>query len=160
MGFADVALSEIIAEKLGYEASPGIIPDNSFAPSLVTFPGDTAGKKSSLINMANNSGFTRRTPDIMTEELCAILSQKITFEFKPLYDLVYANLHARNAASGGDEMLRLRAYEKLQNLVHDGMVKKTEKKYRGNPAALLVVSSRLKEWRVAAHQRTAALRAG
>jgi hypothetical protein len=110
--------------------------------------------------MANNSSFTRRTPDIMTEELCAILSQKASFEFKPLYDLVYANLHARNAASGGDEMLRLRAYEKLQNLVHDGMVKKTEKKYRGNPAALLVVSSRLEEWRVAANQRTAALRAG
>ena len=109
--------------------------------------------------MANNSSFTRRTPDIMTEELCAILSQKVSFEFKPLYDLVYANLHARNAASGGDEMLRLRAYEKLQNLVHDGMVKKTEKKYRGNPAALLVVSSRLEEWRVAANQRTAALRA-
>ena len=110
--------------------------------------------------MANNSSFTRRTPDIMTEELCAILSQKVSFEFKQLYDLVYANLHARNAASGGDEMLRLRAYEKLQNLVHDGMVKKTEKKYRGNPAALLVVSSRLEEWRVAANQRTAALRAG
>ena len=110
--------------------------------------------------MANNSGFTRRTPDIMTEELCAILSQKASFEFKPLYALVYANLHARNAASGGDEMLRLRAYEKLQNLVHDGMVKKTDKKYRGNPAALLVVSSRLEEWRVAANQRTAALRAG
>lgn len=110
--------------------------------------------------MANNSSFTRRTPDIMTEELCAILSQKGSFEFKPLYDLVYANLHARNAASGGDEMLRLRAYEKLQNLVHNGMVKKTEKKYRGNPAALLVVSSRLEEWRIAAKQRSAALRAG
>lgn len=39
MGFADVALSEIIAEKLGYEAAPGIKPDNSFAPSMVTFPG-------------------------------------------------------------------------------------------------------------------------
>ena len=110
--------------------------------------------------MSNNSSFTRRTPDIMTEELCAILSRKVSYEFKPLYDLVYANLHARNAASGGDEMLRLRAYEKLQNLVHDGLVKKTEKKYRGNPAALLVVSSRLEEWRVAANQRTVALRAG
>jgi hypothetical protein len=28
-------------------------------------------------------------------------------------------------------MLRLRAYEKLQNLVSRGMVKKTGKKYRG-----------------------------
>ena len=110
--------------------------------------------------MANHSGFTRRTPDIMTEELCAILSQKASFEFKPLYDLVYANLHARNAASGGDEMLRLRAYDKLQNLVHDGMVTKTAKKYRGDPVALLAVSQRLEEWRVAAKERTAALKAG
>ena len=86
--------------------------------------------------MSNNTGFTRRTPDIMTEELCAILSQKISFEFKPLYDLVYANLHARNAASGGDEMLRLRAYEKLQNLVARGAVKKNGKKYKGLPSAL------------------------
>jgi hypothetical protein len=110
--------------------------------------------------MSNNSGFTRRTPDIMTEELCALLSQKVSYEFKPLYDLVYANLHARNAASGGDEMLRLRAYEKLQNLVHDGMVTKTAKKYRGKPAALQIVSARLEEWRVAANKRTQALAAG
>ena len=45
MGFADIALSEIIAEKLGYEAAPGIKLDNSFAPSLVTFPGGTPEKK-------------------------------------------------------------------------------------------------------------------
>ena len=109
--------------------------------------------------MANHSGFTRRAPDIMTEELCAILSRKASFEFKPLYDLIYANLHARNAASGGDEMLRLRAYEKLQNLVHDGMVTKTAKKYRGNPAALLQVSARLEEWRLQAQQRAAVARA-
>src|SRR3954471_9157451 len=82
-------------------------------------------------DMAGNSGFIRRTPHIMTQELCALLPRKTSYEFKPLYDLVYANLHARNAASGGDEMLRLRAYEKLQNLVHDGMVTKTAKKYRG-----------------------------
>src|SRR5580765_4569839 len=98
--------------------------------------------------MANTTGFTRRTPDIMTEELCAILSQKASYEFKPLFDLIYANLHARNAASGGDEMLRLRAYEKLQNLVYDGVVTKRAKKYRGKPAALQIVSSRLEEWRV------------
>jgi len=106
-----------------------------------------------------NTAFTRRAPDIMTEELCALLSKKTSYEFKPLYDLVYANLHARNAASGGDEMLRLRAYEKLQNLVHDGMVTKTAKKYRGRPEALLQVSARLEEWRLLAKERAAAARA-
>jgi hypothetical protein len=109
--------------------------------------------------MANPSAFIRRTPDIMTEELCAILSRNASFEFKPLYELVYANLHARKAASGGDEMLRLRAYDKLQNLVHDGMVTKTAKKYRGRPAALLTVSTRLEEWRLQAKERAAASRA-
>lgn len=44
MGFADVALSEIIAEKLGYEAAPGIKPDSSFVP-IVTFPGAVPEKK-------------------------------------------------------------------------------------------------------------------
>jgi hypothetical protein len=44
MGFCDVALSEVIARKLSYEVSPGIKPDNSFAP-IVTFPGSTQQKK-------------------------------------------------------------------------------------------------------------------
>ncbi|MFM8984299.1 MAG: hypothetical protein ACKOLA_15700 [Spartobacteria bacterium] len=52
-------------------------------------------------------------------------------EFKQLFDQVHERLRARNAASGGEEMLRLRAYEKLQNLVSRGMVKKTGKKYKG-----------------------------
>jgi len=32
MGFADLALSEIIAGKTTYEKAPGIKPDNSFVP--------------------------------------------------------------------------------------------------------------------------------
>ena len=44
MGFADVALSEIIGQKLGYEAAPGIKPDGSLAP-VVTFPGAAPEKK-------------------------------------------------------------------------------------------------------------------
>ena len=65
-----------------------------------------------------------------------MLSKKTSFEFKPLFEIVHANLRARNAASGGEEMLRLRAYEKLQNLVQGGIVKKTGKKYRGVTPAL------------------------
>jgi DNA-directed RNA polymerase subunit omega len=44
MGFCDVALSEVIARKLSYEAVPGVKPDSSFA-SIVTFPGAPSEKK-------------------------------------------------------------------------------------------------------------------
>jgi hypothetical protein len=44
MGFCDVALSEVIARKLSYEAAPGVKPDGSFAP-IVTFPGASSEKK-------------------------------------------------------------------------------------------------------------------
>ena len=88
--------------------------------------------------MAKNScggTFARKTPSAMTEELVAVLSGKTSFEFKPLFELVHANLRARNSASGGEEMLRLRVYEQLQNFVSQGMVekkiKKTVKEYRG-----------------------------
>ena len=66
-----------------------------------------------------------------------MLSKKASFEFKALFLVVHANLKARNAASGGEEMLRLRTYEKLQNLVQAGIVKKTGKEYRGVAAALV-----------------------
>ena len=77
------------------------------------------------------TAFSRRLPDLVTEELASVLSSKSTFEFKDLFEVVHENLRNRNAASGGEEMLRLRAYEKLQNLVARGMVKKEAKKYKG-----------------------------
>jgi hypothetical protein len=86
-----------------------------------------------------NGSFSRRGPDRMTEELVAVLSTEASFEFKPLFDILHSNLRARNAASGGEEMLRLRAYEKLQNLVSLGKVKKTQKKYKGVRARLAEV---------------------
>lgn len=81
--------------------------------------------------MKTNYGFSRRGPDLVAEELATVLSAKTAFEFKALFLIVHANLRARNSASGGEEMLRLRAYEKLQNLVGAGIVKKVGKKYRG-----------------------------
>jgi hypothetical protein len=82
--------------------------------------------------------FSRRGPDLITEELVAILSGSASFEFKPLFEVIHANLRARKSASGGEEMLRLRAYEKLQSLVSQGMVKKTitkaGKHYKGLPS--------------------------
>ena len=103
--------------------------------------------------MAKASGktFSRRAPDIITEELVAAFASKASYEFKPLFELIFLTLRARNAASGGEEMLRLRSYEKLQSLVDRGAVKKTVtgvvKKYKGVPASLLVLSAELQQLR-------------
>ena len=91
--------------------------------------------------MTKKNAFSRRLPDLVTEELVAVLTSKNSYEFKELFDLVHANLRARNAASGGEEMLRLRAYEKLQNLVARGMVKKDGKKYKGVPKQLATLQT-------------------
>ena len=112
--------------------------------------------------MSKRSGisFTRRAPDNITEELVAVLSSKATFEFKPLFEIVLLNLRERNAASGGEEMLRLRAYEKLQRLVNRGAVKGAvtgiTKKYRGIATRMVVLRAEMKALRVACNQRARA----
>lgn len=111
--------------------------------------------------------FSRRAPDNISEELVAVFSAKSSpFEFKPLFDIVLANLRERNAASGGEEMLRLRAYEKLQSLVSQGAVNRTVngivKKYKGVPARLRTLNSEMKvlraDWNKRALAKTAAAR--
>ena len=75
--------------------------------------------------------FSRRLPDHVTDELVAALLKPKVYDFNSLFEAVYECLKLRNAVSGGEEMLRLRAYEKLQNLVSRGMVEKNVKQYRG-----------------------------
>jgi hypothetical protein len=87
-----------------------------------------------------NNSFSRRLPDIITEELVLVFSQKTPYEFKQLFLVLHDNLRRRNAANGGAEMLRLRAYEKLQNLVSRGAVKKNGKIYTGNAHALAALT--------------------
>ena len=104
--------------------------------------------------------FTRRAPDSITEELVGVLSSKASFEFKPLFEIVLLNLRERNAASGGEEMLRLRAYERLQGLVHQGAVNRTvtgsTKKYKGVPTRMIVLRAEMKALRAACEQRALA----
>ena len=69
--------------------------------------------------------------DHLIEVLTKLLSLDVWFEFKPLFLRVYADLRERKAIGGGEEMLRLRTYEKLQNLVQHGFVEKNGKQYRG-----------------------------
>ena len=99
-------------------------------------------------------------PDNISEELVAVLSCRTSFEFKPLFDILLLNLRERNAASGGEEMLRLRAYEKLQSLVGQGAVNRTvngtTKKYKGVAARLSVLSAEMKVLRADWNQRALA----
>ena len=91
-------------------------------------------------------------------------SSRTTYEFKPLFDIVLTTLRARNAASGGEEMLRLRAYEKLQSLVSQGAVNRTVngtvKKYKGVSKRLAILGEEQKvlrkEWDARALAKAAA----
>jgi hypothetical protein len=96
------------------------------------------------MSIPKKTAFSRRLPDLVTEELAAVLSSRTIYEFKELFEVVHERLRARNAASGGEEMLRLRAYEKLQNLVSRGMVKKDGKKYKGIPKQLATLETQPK----------------
>src|SRR5262249_13479172 len=101
--------------------------------------------------------FTRRAPDHITEELIAVLSSKASFEFKPLFEIILLNLRERNAASGGEEMLRLRAYEKLQSLVNQGAVNRTvtgtTKRYKGVATRMVVLRAEMKALRADCSRR-------
>jgi hypothetical protein len=105
-------------------------------------------------------------PDNLSEELVAVLLSKASFEFKPLFDILLVNLRERNAASGGEEMLRLRAYEKLQGLVNQGAVNRTvngtTKKYKGVGPRLRGLSAEMKtlrtEWSAKLRAKAAAAR--
>ncbi len=108
----------------------------------------------------SGASFSRRAPDNITEELVAVLSSRASFEFKPLFEIILHNLRERNAASGGEEMLRLRAYEKLQSLVSQGAVDRKvtgiAKKYKGVAARLLVLRAEMEVLRAEWNQRALA----
>ena len=89
-----------------------------------------------------------------------MLSSKDSFEFKPLFDIILLNLRERNAANGGEELLRLRAYEKLQGLVHQGAVNRTvtgtTKKYKGVAKRMVMLRDEMKALRAACDERALA----
>jgi len=76
--------------------------------------------------------FSRRLPDHVTDEIKKVLGEEERFfGFNELFEQVFEKLKEKNAVSGGEEMLRLRAYEKLQTLVTRGMAIKDGKEYKG-----------------------------
>ena len=89
-----------------------------------------------------------------------MLSSKDSLEFKTLFEIILLNLRERNAANGGEELLRLRAYEKLQGLVHQGAVNRTvtgtTKKYKGVAKRMVVLRAEMKALRAACDERALA----
>ena len=73
----------------------------------------------------------------MLEELAAVLSKNASWEFESFFDIGYAGLRVKGSANGREELLRLRAHEKLQAFLHTGIVTKNGKEYTGVPKALV-----------------------
>jgi len=78
-----------------------------------------------------------------------------------LFEIILLNLRERNAASGGEEMLRLRSYEKLQGLVNQqGAVTRTvngiTKKYKGVAPRMVTLRAEMKALRADCNQRALA----
>src|SRR4051794_8906275 len=103
--------------------------------------------------MMKRKTYFRHRPDLVSEELVEVLLENESYEFSDLFDAIYARLRARNATSGGQEMLRLRAYEKVQTLVSQGLVKKTGKSYSAVKVALRARSAEMVAAKAAAEQR-------
>ena len=80
----------------------------------------------------------RPTQDFVSEEMVRALLKKTSYDFNELFETVYARLRTRNATGSGQEMLRLRIYEKLHILVAQGLVKKDAKVYTGVRSALQI----------------------
>ena len=99
------------------------------------------------MNSNFSHSFSRRVPDNITEELVAVLSGPKSYDFNTLFLVIQTALRCRNAISCREEILRLRAYEKLQDLVQHGQVKKTGKQYKGVRKGLLLLAANLKTQR-------------
>jgi hypothetical protein len=85
----------------------------------------------------------RTGPDFLMDELTDALKTDVWFEFNPLFLQVYGKLRERKAIGGGQELLRLRIYDKLQGLVQRGIVEKNGKQYRGIASALAALAERV-----------------
>jgi hypothetical protein len=88
-----------------------------------------------LVTMKKAFSFERKTPNPLVIHLQAVLDRREWLEFKPLFSILLNDLRASKAAHGSEEMLRLRAYNALQEFVRFGVAEKVGTKYRGVLAA-------------------------
>ena len=63
---------------------------------------------------------SRKTPDLVTDELIIILHEAGMLEFNDIFQRTVIVMKQKHMSLGGEEILRLRIYEKLQGLVSAG----------------------------------------
>ncbi len=82
------------------------------------------------MDIGKNSHVPRRSPDAIRCEMLAVLSQADTILFNDIFEGVLAAMKQKGISTGGEEILRLRIYEKLQTLVSQGALHKRGKEYK------------------------------
>ena len=80
---------------------------------------------------------SRKTPDLVTDELILILHEAGMLEFNDIFQRTVVVMKAKHMSLGGEEILRLRIYEKLQNLVSAGGLMKKGREYTNNLLAVM-----------------------
>ena len=83
-----------------------------------------------LVAVKRTFQFSKREPSPLIIHLEAELASGETVEFRPLFAVVMSKLREAGKASGGEEMLRLRAYNALQDYVRTGKVERSGQQYR------------------------------
>ena len=91
----------------------------------------------------SNKAFFPNLRDNTGEQLIAVLLEGTTLTFEEIFRSVETRLKARNLQRVGEELIRLRTYEKLQALVAEGAVKKDAKTYKATFPALKELETQL-----------------
>jgi hypothetical protein len=97
-----------------------------FAPANEVFPFHSMPSAKPFV-------FTRTSFDPILEELVVALCGGEPIEFKALFTKVHEELKRKKAASGSEEVIRLRCYERLLKLAGIGLVEKRDRMFRALP---------------------------
>lgn len=74
-------------------------------------------------------GSSRKSPDLVTDELIDIMQKVGVLEFNEIFLQALSAMKEKKMPMSGEEILRLRIYDKLQNLVSAGGLMKKGKVY-------------------------------
>lgn len=85
------------------------------------------------MNGNRNARGSKRVTDIVRQEVIDVLLGAGIIEFNEIFLKVSESMKEKNYSTGGEEILRLRIYEKLQALVSEGGVRKKGKEYEEYP---------------------------